>query len=214
MARNVLFVIPGMGILRVGFTIIVAVCAVSFMTGIADASLRPSSLFVTMGMKGEPLSGDECLKRCVGCPFHDHRFYNFSTHQPTTETDIKGIFPVIYGGEVISKMGDARDGRKHMGIDIAARAGAPIVAAWTGKVFYSGWNSLGGWVVILKHTNGYVTYYAHMKDRPTVQPGQLVIAGQRLGALGKTGNAQATIPHLHFEVSKNSGKAINPLNVL
>ncbi len=183
--------------------------------GMTSSLPKAPSLFVTLGLQGEPLSGDECLKRCVGCPFHDHRyFYKYSLNEPTVETDSKGVFPVFYGGNVISKMGDPRLGHKHMGIDIAGRTGSAIVAAWTGKVFYSGWNQLGGWVVIMKHKNGYVTYYAHLKDKPSVSPGQHVIAGQRLGSLGQSGNAQDTVPHLHFEVSKASGRLLNPLSVL
>lgn len=190
-----------------------AAAVITLLTGMSAA--RAPSMFVTLGYKGEPLSGDECLKRCVGCPFHDHRyFYKYSLNQPTVETDIKGIFPVFYGGEVISKIGDPRAGRRHMGIDIAAKAGSPVVAAWSGKVYYSGWNQLGGWVVIMKHNNGYVTYYAHLKDKPAVKRGQFVLAGQRLGALGQSGNAQGTVPHLHFEVSLASGRLLDPLRVL
>jgi len=185
------------------------------LTGMTAVIPKAPSLFVTLGHKGEALSGDECLARCVGCPFHDHRyFYKYSVNQPTVESDIKGVFPVFYGGEVISKLGDPRNGHRHMGIDIAGKTGTSIVAAWSGKVFFAGWNTLGGWVVIMKHKNGYVTYYAHLKDRPSVQPGQYVVAGQRIGALGMSGNAQDTVPHLHFEVSKASGRLINPLNVL
>lgn len=152
---------------------------------------------------------------CVGCPFDDHRgFYKYSQERFTVETDDKGVFPVFYGGEVVSVLGDDRHGRKHEGIDIKASSGSTVVAAWSGRVYFSGWNALGGWAVILKHKNGYVTYYAHLKTKPSVKVGQWVVAGQRVGAVGKTGNAQATIPHLHFEVSKNSGRRLNPLRIL
>lgn len=210
-----LYPTSGMKRAQRGLTLIATLTMLVLLTGMVTPAPRPPSLFVTLGHKGEKLSGDECLARCVGCPFHDHRyFWKYSLQQPTVETDTKGIFPVIYGGQVISKLGDPRNGHRHMGIDIAAKTGAPVVAAWSGKVFFAGWNKLGGWVVIMKHKNGYVTYYAHLKDRPAVHAGQNVIAGQRLGALGMSGNARDTVPHLHFEVSKASGRLINPLHVL
>lgn len=142
---------------------------------------------------------------CIGCPFKDY---------PTAVTDEKGVFPVFYGGEVISKVGDKRGERIHRGIDIAAHSGAAVVAAWSGKIWFSGWNSLGGWAVIVRHSNGYVTYYAHLKARPFVKTGQKVIAGQLLGFVGKTGNAHGTVPHLHFEISQNRGRMLNPLKYL
>ncbi|MGE4130012.1 MAG: M23 family metallopeptidase [Bdellovibrionales bacterium] len=176
-----------------------------------------NELLVTKDLRGLDTIGDDCLKKCIGCPFHEHRyFYKYSLLNPTIETDTKGIFPVIYGGDVISKVGDPRDGglRKHRGIDIAAKPGSSIVAAWTGKVQFAGWDMTGGWAVILRHKNGYVTYYAHLKSKPSVRPGQRIVAGQRLGSLGQSGNAAATVPHLHFEVLNSKGGVINPLQVL
>ncbi len=197
-----------------GLTIILALLACLLLMGMAAPSSQPKSQFISVGLKGEPLSGDECLARCVGCPFHDHRyFYKYSLNAPTIESDSKGIFPVFYGGNVISKIGDKRGERKHRGIDIAGPTGAAVVAAWTGKVHFAGWNSLGGWAVILKHSNGYVTYYAHLKDNPKLYPGQRIVAGQRIGSLGRTGNARDTVPHLHFEVLSGK-KALNPLALL
>ncbi len=176
----------------------------------------PQSVMVSVGLQGEPLSPDECLRRCIGCPFHDHRFfYKYKTNAPTVATETKGIFPVFYGGDVISKMGDSREGRKHRGIDIQSTLGSAVVAAWSGKVHFAGWNQLGGWAVILKHPNGYVTYYAHLKDKPSLYPGQTIVAGQRIGSVGMSGNARGTVPHLHFEVSKQgNGRALNPLSML
>ncbi len=196
--------------------VIVGLCALLLLTAGEDSASAPSSIFVSIDKYGNSILGDICLEKCIGCPFHDHRyFYKYSPYQPTVETDTKGIFPVFYGGEVISRLGDGRDeGRIHRGIDIAGKMGDPIVAAWTGTVQYAGWNRLGGWVVVMKHGNGYYTYYAHLKDKPAVRPGQRIIAGQRLGALGNSGNAQNSVPHLHFEVIKRGGRVVNPLHVL
>lgn len=148
--------------------------------------------------------------RCVGCPFDEHRyFYKYRPNAPAVE----GIFPVIYGGNVISKIGDKRQNRIHRGIDIQAPTGSPVVAAWSGKVFFAGWNSLGGWAVMLRHTNGYVTYYAHLEKNPKLSPGQSIVAGQRIGSVGQSGNAKGTVPHLHFEIIEGK-KALDPLALL
>lgn len=206
-----------MTISNVGLKYIAAATVTISLTAMveADQPAATPSTFVSVGLRGEPLTGDECLERCIGCPFHNHRyFYKYSLNEPTIESDSKGIFPVFYGGKVISKLGDKRDGRIHQGIDIASPKGSAVVAAWTGKVSFAGWNSLGGWSVILKHSNGYVTYYAHLKDNPKLFPGQRIVAGQRIGSVGMTGNARDTVPHLHFEVSKEKGRVMNPLSVL
>lgn len=200
--------------LRLDTTIFLALVASLTLTGMTNS--HPESIFVSVGLKGEPLPPDECLRRCIGCPFHEHRFfYKYKKDAPTVATDSKGIFPVFYGGDVISKLGDDRDGRKHRGIDIQSTLGSAVVAAWSGKVHFAGWNRLGGCSVILKHKNGYVTYYAHLKDRPVLYPGQTIVAGQRIGAVGMSGNAKGTVPHLHFEVLKDkSGRALDPLHIL
>lgn len=99
------------------------------------------------------------------------------------------------------------DGRGHKGMDIAAPAGTPIYAASGGTVTHSGWDSSGyGYKIIIKHSNGYETLYAHCSAL-YVKKGDTVARGENIAAVGTTG--RSTGNHLHFEVRKN-GKFTDP----
>ena len=89
-------------------------------------------------------------------------------------------------------------GRMHRALDIAAPLGTPVVAAAAGTVRQMKESTLGGiTAVVVTHDGRTVHYYAHL-DRyaDDLYEGQSVRAGQRLGYVGTTGNAQG--PHLHF----------------
>ena len=98
----------------------------------------------------------------------------------------------------------------HAGIDVAAPKGAPIAAAQNGKVIYAGRRAGYGNLVIISHSNGFSTRYAHCSSI-LVKKGQNVKAGQLVAKVGATG--VATGNHLHFEIRKN-GKTQNPLTYL
>ena len=100
----------------------------------------------------------------------------------------------------------------HLGIDIAANEGTPIVAADAGVVTMAqgGWNYGYGNVVMIDHGNGYITLYGHLSQYNVV-PCQGVYAGQLIGLAGNTGNSFGA--HLHFEVRLNGG-FVNPHYVL
>jgi len=92
--------------------------------------------------------------------------------------------------------------RGHNGWDIANRMYTEIVAADSGTVIFSGWNTYGlGYAVAIDHGNGYVTWYGHMAEPPPVQVGQWVNQGQYIGPMGSTG--YSTGPHVHFMIVKN-----------
>jgi murein DD-endopeptidase MepM/ murein hydrolase activator NlpD len=95
----------------------------------------------------------------------------------------------------------------HSGIDLAGDLGSPISASDNGTVVYAGWNTVGyGNLVILDHGNGWRTYYAHLSE-VYAECGAWVSRGDRLGAMGSTGNS--TGPHLHFEMLR-FGIPVNP----
>lgn len=99
----------------------------------------------------------------------------------------------------------------HKGIDIANHDGGPILAADSGTVVTTGWDSFGyGNKVIINHGNGYLTLYAHM-SRIDVVAGQRVKRGDRLGMMGSTGRSTGT--HLHFEIRTAKGN-LDPLSQL
>lgn len=109
-------------------------------------------------------------------------------------------------GPLTSRFGP-RNGRQHEGIDIGAKQGAKIMAAADGEVIFSGKRGGYGNLVLVKHTDGLVTVYAH-NERNLVYPGQWVRRGQLIARVGRTG--RATDCHLHFEVRKGL-QPVNPL---
>jgi hypothetical protein len=64
-----------------------------------------------------------------------------------------------------------------------------------------GWNRIGGWRLWLRDDRGWEYYYAHLSAySPLAVNGAVVVAGDVLGFVGNTGDAQGTPYHLHFEV--------------
>lgn len=120
------------------------------------------------------------------------------------------IHPLKGRGCVSSGYG-SRWGRFHKGIDFAASAGTPIYASAEGKVVYSGYNTGGyGNLVIIEHSNGAQTYYAHC-SRLYVNVGDKVSQGQRIAGVGTTGDSTGN--HLHFEI-RIDGSPVNPSKYL
>ena len=116
----------------------------------------------------------------------------------------KLIFPLVY--QYTTDLFDD----VHRGVDFVARTGTPIVAADGGTVLYAGENPSFGLYVVIRHSNGLETLYAHM-DETIVTSGEKVFQGQEIGKVGSTGNS--TGPHLHFEVSIY-GILIDPFDYL
>jgi hypothetical protein len=99
-------------------------------------------------------------------------------------------------GDLTSPFGPRR-GRMHYGIDLELDHGDPVVAAFEGMVRISRYNKTFGHVVVVRHSNGLETLYAHLSQR-NVEAGDHVEAGDMLGLGGSTG--RSTGDHLHFEV--------------
>lgn len=95
---------------------------------------------------------------------------------------------------------------RHTGLDFAAPMGTPIVAVDDGKVVAAGPAGAYGTMIEVAHGDGTRSLYAHLSGID-VRKGQQVARGERIGALGNTGNS--TGPHLHFEISKN-GTPVDP----
>lgn len=96
----------------------------------------------------------------------------------------------------------------HTGIDIPSPMGTPAVAAESGTVIFAGYSGSYGNLMKVQHSNGIVTYYAHLSGF-VASVGSSVSKGQTIALIGSTGNS--TGPHLHFEVRIN-GAHTNPLN--
>lgn len=98
--------------------------------------------------------------------------------------------------------------KNHNGVDLAAPQGTPVYACKRGTVAYVFENDkIFGNYVILQHANNMTSVYAHLAS-VTVQQGQDVFTGTKIGTVGTTG--AATGPHLHFEVRQN-GRPTDPL---
>lgn len=100
--------------------------------------------------------------------------------------------------------------KMHTGIDIDADMGDPIKAASAGTVVSAGWRGGYGRCVVIQHSGGLATLYAHLSVI-SVSVGEKVNQGQVIGKVGSTG--YSTGPHLHFEVRVN-GEAVDPLGYL
>ncbi len=94
----------------------------------------------------------------------------------------------------------------HPGLDFKGPKGAPIYAAASGVVSFTGQRQGYGNCVEVSHGNGLITRYAHM-SRIIARAGSQVVAGSVIGAIGSTG--RSTGPHLHFEVRIND-RPVNP----
>ncbi len=144
----------------------------------------------------------------------DGRYYNeqakqvegFLLSRPIPNARITSRFTLRRWHPILHKY------RAHLGVDFGARRGTPIRAAGSGRVIYAAYSRGYGNVVKIRHTDGYVTLYAHMKKfKRGIRRGKHVKKGQVIGYVGSTG--LSTGPHLHFGLYKN-GRAINPLRVV
>jgi lipoprotein NlpD len=118
-----------------------------------------------------------------------------SWHWPTVEKVSRGFSAKEQGNK---------------GLDFSGIIGMPILAAADGKIVYTG-DALRGFgkLVIIKHSDAYLTAYAH-NDNILVKEQQWVTAGQKIAAMGESGTDKVK---LHFEV-RYKGKSINPLRFL
>ena len=114
------------------------------------------------------------------------------------------VFPVFgpasFGDTFGAPRGDVSGGWHH-GEDIFAPLGSPLLAVSDGTLFSVGWNTIGGWRLWLRDDQGNEFYYAHLSAYSSLAiDGQRVHAGDVVGFLGKTGDAERSVPHLHFEI--------------
>ncbi|MDN3273239.1 LysM peptidoglycan-binding domain-containing M23 family metallopeptidase [Frankia sp. RB7] len=114
-------------------------------------------------------------------------------------------------GKVITSYGAKTNGKSNDGINVAVPEGTPIKAAEDGVVAYSG-NELKGYgnLVLVRHSNGYVTAYAHASEL-LVKRGDPIKRGQVIAKSGQSGEVAS--PQLHFEIRKGSSP-VDPLQFL
>jgi murein DD-endopeptidase MepM/ murein hydrolase activator NlpD len=124
--------------------------------------------------------------------------------------------PHYYGNLAVTGFGVERaDGSIHLGQDVIADCGTPIVAAHGGVARSVGYSDGYGYYVVLRGEGTRFDFvYGHMKGRSRVRRGRKVKAGQRLGSVGQTGS-DSGVCHLHFELWKGrwfaGGSRTDPL---
>ncbi|MDD1536732.1 MULTISPECIES: LysM peptidoglycan-binding domain-containing M23 family metallopeptidase [unclassified Bradyrhizobium] len=114
-------------------------------------------------------------------------------------------------GKVVTSYGAKTNGKSNDGINVAVPEGTPVKAAEDGVVAYSG-NELKGYgnLVLVRHSNGYVTAYAHASEL-LVKRGDTIKRGQVIAKSGQSGEVAS--PQLHFEIRKGSSP-VDPLQFL
>lgn len=122
--------------------------------------------------------------------------------------------------------GAARSGgRRHAGTDIMSPKGSWIVAVEDGIVERLEWNRLSGWNIMIRHADSWTSHYLHLNNDTTgtddgeggpqaafandLEEGSYVEAGDVIGFVGDSGNAEHTGSHTHFELHID-GRKVNP----
>jgi murein DD-endopeptidase MepM/ murein hydrolase activator NlpD len=120
------------------------------------------------------------------------------------------MFIIPTRGRISPNFGQNRGDHTHLGIDIAANTGTPVVAAAAGRVTAANYSNTAGNLVYIDHGSGALTKYFHLQ-RSIVPVGTQVGQGQTIGYVGSTGNS--TGPHLHWELHIN-GTPVDPLKAM
>lgn len=131
------------------------------------------------------------------------------------------VFPVVgrydFGGAG-AEFGSGRSGHSHQGHDVFARCGTPMVAARGGRIQASRYHHAAGHYVVVDADGSGTDYvYMHLARRSPFRRGDRVATGQRIGAVGDSGNARGC--HLHFELWSapgyyEGGRPFDPLPAL
>jgi murein DD-endopeptidase MepM/ murein hydrolase activator NlpD len=131
--------------------------------------------------------------------------------KPSEATGALPTFRWPVRGKVITTYGAKTNGKSNDGINLAVPEGTPVKAAEDGVVAYSG-NELKGYgnLVLVRHSNGYVTAYAHASEL-LVKRGDAIKRGQIIAKSGQSGEVGS--PQLHFEIRKGSSP-VDPLQFL
>ncbi|MGI8659718.1 MAG: murein hydrolase activator EnvC family protein, partial [Thermoleophilaceae bacterium] len=138
---------------------------------------------------------------------------------PTLPAQASGDWRWPVDGELVTAYrngGDPYAGGQHRGIDVAAEPGTAVRAAAAGTVRFAGVAGSSGLTVSVRTTDGrYDTSYLHL-SKANVHEGDVVGAGEELGASGVTGRRSSERPHLHFGVREAGSRHayVDPLDLL
>lgn len=151
----------------------------------------------------------------IGILFYRHRKKLKSQTEDILENTQKWLRPVT--ARISSKFGYRTDpktgkaGEFHNGIDLAVPLGTQIKSPMAGIVEAVRSGGLGGNEIIITHSNGYKTGYAHL-SKIIIKKGGRVEKGDPIGLSGSTG--KSTGPHLHFTLTDPSGAKVDPMKMV
>jgi murein DD-endopeptidase MepM/ murein hydrolase activator NlpD len=172
----------------------------------AVAAAQPTATKVVTATVGPPQSAR--LAQSTTTP------EDTKVESPVKAVEATGALPTFrwpVRGKVITSYGAKTNGKANDGINLAVPEGTPVKAAEDGVVAYSG-NELKGYgnLVLVRHSNGYVTAYAHASEL-LVKRGDPIKRGQIIAKSGQSGEVGS--PQLHFEIRKGSSP-VDPLQFL
>jgi murein DD-endopeptidase MepM/ murein hydrolase activator NlpD len=172
----------------------------------AVAAAQPAATKVVTATAGPPQSAR--LAQATTTP------EDAKVESPIKAAEATGALPTFrwpVRGKVITSYGAKTNGKANDGINLAVPEGTPVKAAEDGVVAYSG-NELKGYgnLVLVRHSNGYVTAYAHASEL-LVKRGDPIKRGQIIAKSGQSGEVGS--PQLHFEIRKGSSP-VDPLQFL
>jgi len=184
-----------------------------------------SAIYTVNYRNGEPVGADKLLAAefvNAGKPYRAVLYRDASGREgyytPEGESLKKGFLrsPLEFS-RVTSSFSNSRKHpvygfhRAHTGVDFGAPTGTRVKATGDAVVKFAGSKGGYGNLVILRHPNGYETYYAHLsKFAPGTRAGRAVTQGQVIAFVGSTG--ASTGPHLHYEV-RIGGAPKNPMAI-
>jgi murein DD-endopeptidase MepM/ murein hydrolase activator NlpD len=142
------------------------------------------------------------------------------------------VFPILGAAHYVDDFGDARPGGMHQGIDMMAAKKSLALAAEAGKVKFWTSSAAAGCMLYLYGASGTTYYYIHLNNdltrgndnrgkciagtayAPGLKNGATVAAGQPVGFVGDSGDANGIHAHLHFEVHPGGARAVDGYPIL
>ena len=157
-----------------------------------------------------------------------------ATHVYGEMVDYPLVFPVVGDVTYADWFYAQRYNGDHHAQDLMGPKMLPVVAVASGRIEFVNWSSNPNDLrpekccsLALRHDDGWQTYYIHLNNdspgtddgrgwgiAPGIRPGVHVQAGELIGWVGDSGNAEATSPHLHFELRDPAGVIVNPYQAL
>jgi murein DD-endopeptidase MepM/ murein hydrolase activator NlpD len=199
--------------LKLGMRLNVPVSKIASAAPVAPAPVAAAQPAVTMPAPGTRVAAagpQQSVRLAQASPSADETAPETAVKASET-TSALPTFRWPVRGKVITTYGAKTNGKSNDGINLAVPEGTPVKAAEDGVVAYSG-NELKGYgnLVLVRHSNGYVTAYAHASEL-LVKRGDPIKRGQVIAKSGQSGEVGS--PQLHFEIRKGSSP-VDPLQFL